>query len=44
VETGYICVLFYRTDGWSSVAEAVGKAHSSQKWTFYQGIIHYLQF
>jgi hypothetical protein len=31
METGYIRLSFYRTDGWSSVAEAVGKAHSSQK-------------
>jgi len=31
MESDNIRLLFYRTDGWSSVAEAVGKARSSQK-------------
>lgn len=29
--TSVLFLIFYRADGWSSVAEAVGKGHSSQK-------------
>jgi hypothetical protein len=31
MEPLYYFLIFYRADGWHSVAETVGKGHSSQK-------------